>query len=218
MSCKEQLSAKSPFPSPTEFQLAEHIFCIDESDSSSASEPDYRVDESITRDIINFEQEGFPLSNKSELFHQAEYRKTALLRESTAALESLSNFENLILNGSPSVATNSFFSKENRDSCRANNQPKTRMEETHPLAESCQQELASWNAEHKRDDLPSVELMDHENINHIGENFTDPPASSELLQRKKRFVIGLVSVSVIVFVITVVIIGKILTNDKFQKI
>lgn len=208
MNCEKQLSAKLSFSAAAEVHLAEHIFCIDDSDSSCQSEIELEEDSSNTQFMINSDVGGFPFSNKSELFRQAEHRKGILIQNRSEVLESLSNIENLILNGSPSVATNSFLVKP-QESCKSNNQKRVVMEETHPLAEACHQEATLWHNEHKHDDLPSIELMDQANVSHIGENFVDlPSASSELLQRKKRFVIGLVTASVLVFIIIVVIIGK----------
>ena len=91
------------------------MFSLDDNDSSQSEITSFEVSDSeMSRNqySVNCDSEEKMSKNKSEIYRRLELNKNVFTTEpieASATSESTSRFDNLILNGSVSVATNSFI-------------------------------------------------------------------------------------------------------------
>ncbi len=189
------------------------MFSLDDEDTSQselASLGASYFDSEMSRGqyIINCDGGEKMSSNKSEIYRRLEFNKKMFTEDPTdaSASASTSRFENLILNGSVSVPTNSFvYSDQYREvqTIKIVNRPPTEVEVFETIDLATDGEAVASATEGRRDNRPSMsDLVNERFVNHLA---APPPSTDE---RKKRFVMAVVIGSVAGVTVVIIVIGK----------
>lgn len=186
------------------------MFSLDDEDTSQselaslgASYFDFEM--SRGQYIINCDGGEKMSSNKSEIYRRLEFNKKMFTEDptDTSASASTSRFENLILNGSVSVPTNSFvYSDQYREiqTIKIVNRPPAEVEVFETIDLATDGEAVASATEGNQ---PSMsDLIDERFVNH----FAAPPPSTD--ERKKRFVMAVVIGSVAGVTVVIIVIGQ----------
>ena len=182
------------------------MFSLDDEDTSqselaSVGASYFEFDMSRGQYTINCDGEEKMSSNKSEIYRRLELNKKMFAADPTDVSASTSRFENLILNGSVSVPTNSFvYSDQYREVETikiVNGLPVEVTEEFETIDLAV--DVPESSLDNRRENLSSIS---RELVSHVS---TPLPTTNE---RKRRFVMAVVVGSVVGVTVVIIVVGK----------